>query len=585
MALKRFITVFLAALLCMSLLLAVLNALIDPFGVFGDRLTHWWSYNMTRSPGVAKIAYLDSLGKNNPHDAYLIGGSDSGSFPTDRLNTLYGADFYHLPAYGGLAMTAAYVLEHYGARHIVVSLSLDALLGSDSADDGLHANIDGGNPALFYAEYLFANPIYAFDKLRAMLFDGYLVNANRVFDAATGAYDNSLRDVEPVGSMEAYLSKYPDFGTAPTVSGTLPCADTVLDSVLRTKELCAEYGASFSLIVSPMYANALDRCVCDDLYRFLVCLADITDYWDFCGYTAAAYEPRYFYDTAHFRGTVGEMMLAVMSGDRSMYIPDGFGVYVTPANAADLSRYTRPAAAPAAQEVTVPVLLYHHISDEFKSPATVTPAAFRAHLAALHGAGYHTVTFADLIAYVDKGTPLPENPLVITFDDGYTSNLTIGAPLLREFGMCAKVNVIGEYFSAGTGSPFFSMEDAAPWVERGTLELGLHSWGLHHTEPRLGAYKLRGEREDDYAAMFTADTEKLLAALPGAQVYAYPYGYYSDITEVILAQLGIRVTLTVEDGVNTLVKGLPQSLRALKRHNVPAGTSAETLIGDLAALQ
>ena len=49
--------------------------------------------------------------------------------------------------------------------------------------------------------------------------------------------------------------------------------------------------------------------------------------------------------------------------------------------------------------------------------------------------------------------------------------------------------------------------------------------------------------------------------------------------------MGYRVTLTVQDGVNTIVRGLAQSLRSLKRHNVTEDMSPETLLADLKGLK
>lgn len=59
---------------------------------------------------------------------------------------------------------------------------------------------------------------------------------------------------------------------------------------------------------------------------------------------------------------------------------------------------------------------------------------------------------------------------------------------------------------------------------------------------------------------------------------SYPLGKYSDLTEVVLKELGVKVTLTTEPGVNTLIKGLPQCLQALKRIPVDENTSPEALL-------
>ncbi|MEA4824989.1 MAG: polysaccharide deacetylase family protein [Clostridiaceae bacterium] len=593
---KRYFLIFLAAVILTAALLAGFNAAIDPFGIFGDRLLSWWSYDMTQNPRTAKIGYLDE--HHEDYNAYMIGCSKTSSLPTDKLNALYGASFYNMFMYGGdlydVEKTTAYVLANYGARHIVVNIGFDELMDyeneSDNTKGNLHAKVDGSNLALFYAKYLFSNPEYALNKLIAYAKNGYLVNENRVFDVETGAYDKSLRDVEPISSMESYLDKYPDFNTAQTAITAMPDVQACLDSIARMKATCESYGATFTLIISPMYCNDLNRYVCDDLFDFLIRLADITDYWDFNGYTEVSYEPRWFYDTTHPRNAVGEMALAVMAGDTSVYVPEGFGVHVTAANAAELGRYEREDNA-AAHEVKVPVLMYHHISDTFKSVSTVTTETFRAQMQALADAGYQAVTFADLIAYVDNGTELPSNPIVITFDDGYASNLEIAAPVLEKLGFRADITVIGKSIGEGVETlPHFSLEDVKPWVERGVLEIGAHSYGLHDTKPRLGVYRMSGESEKAYVAAFTADTQAVTDAITQGlgvrpTVYSYPYGYHTDITEVILSQMGYRVTLTVANGINTIVKGLSQSLRALKRYNVTESMTPAELIEGLKGLK
>ena len=79
-----------------------------------------------------------------------------------------------------------------------------------------------------------------------------------------------------------------------------------------------------------------------------------------------------------------------------------------------------------------------------------------------------------------------------------------------------------------------------------------------------------GESEEEYIAKFRADVEASRSAIEDAlgtraTVYAYPFGYYTQLSEVLLWEMGIKVTLTVEEGIDVVIKGLPQSLRALKR--------------------
>jgi len=138
-----------------------------------------------------------------------------------------------------------------------------------------------------------------------------------------------------------------------------------------------------------------------------------------------------------------------------------------------LPRRTRP----------VPVLLYHHFAEESVSDLVVTPERFRRQMTAVKRAGFTAVTVQQLLDYVQRGTPLLRKPVLITFDDGYSSNLKLAAPILEELGLRATVFVIGinegQTAYAHTGEPLiparFSYGEAAVWVEKGVLDVQCHS--------------------------------------------------------------------------------------------------------------
>lgn len=146
----------------------------------------------------------------------------------------------------------------------------------------------------------------------------------------------------------------------------------------------------------------------DQVADFYTRLAQVTPYWDF-SYSSVSFEPRYFYDETHFRNCVGEMALARIFGDDSLYIPDDFGVYVTSDNVQEHLADMAQAAPLAAQSYTaeVPVLMYHHIDQEGNDSTAMTPALFEAQIAALAQAGYTAVFPDDLAAYVNQGKALP----------------------------------------------------------------------------------------------------------------------------------------------------------------------------------
>lgn len=257
--------------------------------------------------------------------------------------------------------------------------------------------------------------------------------------------------------------------------------------------------------------------------------------------------------------------------------------------------------APAAQTADVAILMYHAFTENEAETTSVCTLAseFERQLSALRDAGYTSVGYADLIEFVNGKGKLPEKPLLISIDDGYQNNLDLAAPLLEKYGFCANIAVIGVSIGHTTYKdtdipimPHFSLEDARPWIKRGVLTVTTHSYDMHQIAAvdgngcRRGVLQMPGEAEPDYIAALTQDythAQEQLAGLPGKvlPVFTYPFGAYSELSERVLQEQGVQVTVTIADGANRLVKGEPETLRLLRRINVPAGMEPDVLLSSI----
>lgn len=596
---KKWLAAFFGTVLLLAVLVMGFNFWTDPFGAFGDHFFQWWSYDETMNPRVAKISYLDQ--HHDQYDSYIIGASSSSSFPTEQLNTYFDASFYNLVMYGAdmldVEQTCQYLVDHYTVKNLVVSVYIHNAqvyhVEQDPLTYNLHWKVDGSSPLLFYAKYLLSNPRNGWTKLQRLQTDPYLQQSYRVFDQQTGAYDKSRRDVEPIGDLESYLAKssYAVFSNYPEGSADLPYLDDCMQSIARIRDLCRERGVNLTVVCPPMYYAYLEYYSPEDQAAFRDALAEVTPYWDFT-LSSASYEPRYFYDDTHFRNCLGEMALARMFGDSSVYVPEDFGEYVSqaPAGAQEAS----PAAAET-YSAQVPILMYHNLAQEGSGSDTISVQRFEEHLAALQDAGYTTITFQDLLAYVEQGTELPEKPVLLTFDDGYESNYTLAYPLLQQYQMKATIFVIGvsmgkdTYKDTGQAMiPHFTQEQAAEMEASGLVAIESHGYDIHEVqgrdpEPlRVGILPREDESEWDYAAFLQEDCQTmtdLLGKTPG--VLAYPYGYASELSEVVLHEMGIYATVTIEEKINTIIKGLPQSLRQMGRFYMTEDISAPELLSML----
>jgi peptidoglycan/xylan/chitin deacetylase (PgdA/CDA1 family) len=98
---------------------------------------------------------------------------------------------------------------------------------------------------------------------------------------------------------------------------------------------------------------------------------------------------------------------------------------------------------------SVPVLMYHSIG--IPNPnwvwkfLTVAYQIFEDHLRVLRAKGFNTIDLTQLYDYVGEEKPIPPNPIVLTFDDGYFDNWVYAYPLLKKYGFKGTVFVNPEF--------------------------------------------------------------------------------------------------------------------------------------------
>ena len=605
MSSKKWVLVFLATVLVLAVLLAALNLAADPFGAFGDELMSWFSYDETNNPRVAKFTYLEQ--HHDDYDSYILGCSSTSSFPVDAFNEAFDASFYNLIMYGAdmrdCEKIARYLIGHYEVKNLILNVYLDNGLTYDEESDRLTKNLhykeDPDTSALsYYTRYLFADTRYALAKLKALRTDTILPQTFDVFDERTGCYDKRVRDAEPIGSAERYLESYPVFADYPHQTLSLPYTEQCMQSVAAIRALCEEAGVSLTVVAGPVYAEYLKNFEPETVAQFYRSLAQITPFWDFSS-SSISCEMRYFYDGTHFRNNVGEMLCARMTGRTDLWIPDDFGTYVTADTPEDYFLNVLSPTALSSDEISmqVPILMYHHLSEDVTNSEMVSPAQFEAQIRALSEAGYTGVSFDELQAYVLRGEPLPEKPVVITFDDGYRSNYTLAYPILQKYNMKAAIFVIGVSFGKDhykdtdyAITPHFGAAEAAEMAASGLVSIQSHTYDMHQWLPyetgsavRENILPLPGESEEAYVQTLTEDFTRSRAQLESAtgqpvDVLAYPAGQYSTLAQVTLQSLGVHVTLSTNPGVNTVVKGLPQTLYAMLRFGITEDVTPEALL-------
>ncbi len=174
----------------------------------------------------------------------------------------------------------------------------------------------------------------------------------------------------------------------------------------------------------------------------------------------------------------------------------------------------------------VPILVYHHVYDDYDPSLTGLPehratgviaaSEFRRHLDLLADGGWAVVSTTQVVDWLAGAAELPDHAAALHFDNGWLDAVTNVLPILREYEMSATAYVISGSTSAASEGraamvqtstegavqkPFITWDQAAELLDAG-WEIGAHT----ATHPKL-AELLTEEGEEAVLAEVDASNE------------------------------------------------------------------------------
>lgn len=184
--------------------------------------------------------------------------------------------------------------------------------------------------------------------------------------------------------------------------------------------------------------------------------------------------------------------------------------------------------------IVVPILMYHHIQDP---PAGAKPSAWQLHVSPgefdrqmkyLYLSSHNVVSLDNVLTALAGGEQLPENPVVITFDDLYQSQIDSALPVLSKYGFKAT-------FFVCVACAQTKVANVRAVLDAGH-EIGSHSF-YHKNVAKLKGSALRKE---------IGDSKSVLASRYGVDVkfFAYPGCSYSAVAERMVEEYGYLGAVT-----------------------------------------
>lgn len=196
-------------------------------------------------------------------------------------------------------------------------------------------------------------------------------------------------------------------------------------------------------------------------------------------------------------------------------------------------------------DVRIPILMYHSISDSDPNNRLLVPVGqFEEQVKWLKEAGFTPMLLDDVINAYSTGK-VPEKPVAITFDDGYSDNYSDAYRILKKYNMKATFFIIT------------NQTDVDSWYMNSNMlkEMKDNGMGIeNHTSRHIEFTNI--PREDKI--LIIEEGIKALKEKVGvdSKFICYPVGRYDEETIEVEKELGIKAAVTTEGGISSLQDGL-----------------------------
>ncbi|NMG19704.1 polysaccharide deacetylase family protein [Brasilonema bromeliae] len=234
-------------------------------------------------------------------------------------------------------------------------------------------------------------------------------------------------------------------------------------------------------------------------------------------------------------------------------IVEAVGPYVY----AFLNRTSWPNINQAAKEARVPILMYHDIIPQKQVFFDVTPEELEQHFQTLKDNGMTPISLDQLMTHLQTGMPLPEKPVVLTFDDGYGGHYQYVYPLLKKYGYPAVFSIYTNGVGNNTGRTHVSWEQLKEMAANPLVTIASHS--VSHP-PDLTVFPPKQIQIE------VVESKAILEAKLGIPIryFTYPAGKYNEQVASSVQAAGYDLALTMSD-VDERFAGASDSLLAVSR--------------------
>lgn len=225
--------------------------------------------------------------------------------------------------------------------------------------------------------------------------------------------------------------------------------------------------------------------------------------------------------------------------------------------AAQLSARPFPEIHGMARLARIPVIMYHDILPQKQVFFDVTPAEFEADLRLIQDKGLTPISLDQLVSHLSTGIPLPEKPIVLSFDDGYRGHYDHVYPLLKKYGYPGVFGIYTQKVGKKLGRSSLTWQQLREMAADPLVTIAAHSITHPPDLTKLSENQLRDE---------VVQAKRVLETELGISIhyFVYPEGKYDERVQQWVKLAGYRAALTMNDAVEQYA-GASSTLLSIER--------------------
>ena len=330
MSSKKWMGIVAGILIFNMSLVALVNYVVDPFGVFKS---NYLPYKAQMNERYVKVDYIEK--NHGKFNAYLFGSSRIGVVEPQVVEQYVpNSKFYNFTLSSGnlhdyLMHLKYFIKKQYELKTLYLQIDLDDMNNYGQADSDylskLHPHVTGESEQLYSVRYLLGFfPL----NIRKKIEKNVLKKVKKEYWLESGIWTLKGNEKALLENPKKYVKEEQSFHFENRRIIHYTTAKESMNALQTIVDLCREHKIKLYVFTSAHNHRKMDTFFLEDYNKFLRNISNITSFYDFTGYNSVTKNDENYYEMSHYRPKVGQLVAARIFNDNKINVPKDFGRYI-----------------------------------------------------------------------------------------------------------------------------------------------------------------------------------------------------------------------------------------------------------------